>query len=453
MKRLLTSCFGLGMLPIAPGTWGSLPSMLIFALLVSMGISNNYLLLVMLVLTLAGSIVCVGFAPAAIARTGKNDPSEVVADEFAGQAVTFMFACFMPINYICTTAIAGFLLFRVFDVFKPWPIRKLEKFPKGWGILADDLLAGVYAGAALFLCLKFGAIEYLSQLCGAGPLGAGSESLNIFTATILGIVQGITEFLPVSSSGHLVLFGNIFHLDTEKPEMLLFDLAVHIGTLVSIFIVFYKSIVAFLKNMAGFRKYGTMPIEIYKRSPSIHIFVLAIITTGVTGVLGMSFKHYFAAAFGSLRTVALMWIVTGTFLLITDFRKKTRMGIREFGVIAAVIIGLAQTVAILPGVSRSGATICAAILIGLHRRWAVEYSFLIAIPAILAATLVESLENFSKIGSAALPMSAIIVGSVAAAIAGVLALKILIKISRAANLKFFAFYCYILACCVFFLLR
>jgi len=426
--------------------------MLIFALLVSMGISNNYILLVMLVLVLAGSIVCIGFAPAAIARTGKNDPGEVVADEFAGQAVTFMFISFMPINYICTTAIAGFLLFRVFDVFKPWPIRRLEKFPKGWGILADDLLAGVYAGAALFLCLKFGAIDYISQLCGAGPLGAGSESLNIFTATILGIVQGITEFLPVSSSGHLVLFGNIFHLDTEKPEMLLFDLAVHIGTLVSIFIVFYKSIVAFLKNMAGFRKYGTRPIEIYKRSPSIHIFVLAIITTGVTGVLGMSFKHYFAAAFGSLRTVALMWIVTGTFLLITDFRKKTRMGIREFGVIAAVIIGLAQTVAILPGVSRSGATICAAILIGLHRRWAVEYSFLIAIPAILAATLVESLENFSKIGSAALPMSAIIVGSVAAAIAGVLALKILIKISRAANLKFFAFYCYILACCVFFLL-
>jgi undecaprenyl-diphosphatase len=422
--------------------------MVIFALLASMGISNNYLLLVMLLLALAGSIVCVRFAPAAIARTGKNDPGEVVADEFAGQAVTFMFAGFIPINYICTTAIAGFLLFRVFDVFKPWPIRRLEKFPKGWGILADDLLAGVYAGIALFLCLKFGAIDYISQLC-----GAGRESLNIFSATILGIVQGLTEFLPVSSSGHLVLFGNIFHLDTEKPEMLLFDLAVHIGTLVSIFIVFYKSIVAFLKNMAGFRKYGTRPIEIYKRSPSIHIFVLAIITTGVTGVLGMSFKHYFAAAFGSLRTVALMWIVTGTFLLITDFRKKTRMGIREFGVMAAIIIGLAQTVAILPGVSRSGATICAAILIGLHRRWAVEYSFLIAIPAILAATLVESLENFSKIGSAALPMSAIIVGSVAAAIAGVLALKILIKISRAANLKFFAFYCYILACCVFFLLR
>jgi len=448
MRRLLTSCFGLGLLPVAPGTWGSLPSMLIFALLVSMGISNNYLLLVMLVLALAGSIVCVRFAPAAIARTGKNDPSEVVADEFAGQAVTFMFIGNTGTNNICTVAIAGFLLFRVFDVFKPWPIRRLEKFPKGWGILADDLLAGVYAGLALFLCLKFGAIDYISQLC-----GAGSESLNMFTATILGIVQGITEFLPVSSSGHLVLFGDIFHLDTEKPEMLLFDLAVHIGTLVSIFIVFYKSIGAFLKNMAGFRKYGTRPIEIYKRSPSIHILVLAIITTGVTGVIGMSFKHYFAAAFGSLRTVALMWIVTGTFLLITDFRKKTRMGIREFGVMAAVIIGLAQTAAILPGVSRSGATICAAILVGLHRRWAVEYSFLIAIPAILAATLVESLENFSKIGSAALPISAIIVGSIAAAIAGVLALKILIKISRAANLKFFAFYCYILACCVFFLLR
>ena len=163
MRRLLTSCFGLGLLPVAPGTWGSLPVMLIFALLVSMGISNNYLSLVMLVLALAGSIVCVGFAPAAIARTGKNDPGEVVADEFAGQAVTFMFACFMPINYICTTAIAGFLLFRLFDVFKPWPIRKLEALPSGWGILADDLLAGVYAAIILQICAMSNLIAFLSK--------------------------------------------------------------------------------------------------------------------------------------------------------------------------------------------------------------------------------------------------------------------------------------------------
>jgi undecaprenyl-diphosphatase len=104
----------------------------------------------------------------------------------------------------------------------------------------------------------------------------------------------------------------------------------------------------------------------------------------------------------------------------------------------------------MPGISRSGATICAAILIGLHRRWAVEFSFLIAIPAILGATAVELIQNFDKINSAAMPLSTIIVGPAVAAIVGIAALKILIKVSRKANLKIFAFYCYILACFVFF---
>lgn len=163
MKRLLTSCFGLGLLPVAPGTWGSLPSMLIFALLVSMGISNNYILLVMLVLALAGSIVCVGFAPAAIARTGKNDPGEVVADEFAGQAVTFMGIAAITPSQTCVAAAFGFLLFRLFDIVKPWPIRKLEKLPQGWGILADDLLAGVYAAVVFQVCVFSGLIAFLSE--------------------------------------------------------------------------------------------------------------------------------------------------------------------------------------------------------------------------------------------------------------------------------------------------
>jgi phosphatidylglycerophosphatase A len=108
----------------------------------------------MAVMALAASAVCVKFAPAVIAATGKDDPREVVADEFAGQAVTFLAAPFLFIPTIWVTAVLGFLLFRLFDIFKPWPARRLEKLPKGWGILADDLLAGVYAGAALLICLK-----------------------------------------------------------------------------------------------------------------------------------------------------------------------------------------------------------------------------------------------------------------------------------------------------------
>lgn len=159
MKRLLTSCFGLGRLPIAPGTWGSLPPAIIFALMSCLGASAGLILIVMAAMVLLGSVVCVKFAPIVIAVTGKNDPSELVADEFAGQALTFLPIPLLtaPVEtntQIGITAILGFLLFRLFDIIKPWPIRKLEKLSRGWGILADDLLAGLYATIVLLVCVR-----------------------------------------------------------------------------------------------------------------------------------------------------------------------------------------------------------------------------------------------------------------------------------------------------------
>ena len=160
MKRMLTSCFGLGRLPLAPGTWGSLPPVIIFGLISFFGASPALITNVMAALALAGGVVCVQFAPAAIAATGKNDPREVVADEFAGQAVVFLFSPFLAMGQatgrqILVTAFIGFVLFRLFDISKPWPIRKLEKYPAGWGILADDLLAGVFAWTVLQICTRF----------------------------------------------------------------------------------------------------------------------------------------------------------------------------------------------------------------------------------------------------------------------------------------------------------
>jgi len=447
MKRLLASCFGLGRLPVAPGTWGSVPPVLLFALIGHFSTSTMITSIIMATLAVAGSVVCVKFASAVISAVGKTDPREIVADEFAGQAVTFLAVPFLfmgklPSSQIWAIAVLGFLLFRLFDIAKPWPIRRLEKLPQGWGILADDLLAGVYAGIVLLFCYRTGIVEYLSGLflCSEG------SSINIFSAVILGAVQGLTEFLPVSSSGHLVLFETLFNFDPEKPGMLLFDLAVHVGTVASIFIVFRKSIIAFAKNLTAFRKYGSTVAAIYQRSPSVHFLVLAIVATGVTGILGVLFKDYFTSARGNLAIVGLMWVLTGTLLLITDLRKKTRLGLRQFGVLAAVLIGVSQAAAIMPGISRSGATICTAILIGLHRRWAVEFSFLIAIPAILGATAIQLAGNFTEIGSGGLPISSILIASIVAAIVGVVALKLLVKTARAAKLKIFAFYCYILAC-------
>jgi len=153
MRRLLASCFGLGRLPVTPGTWGSLPTVALFALMFGLGLSTVVVSAVMAICVLLGSVLCIKLAPFVIAATGKTDPSEVVIDEFAGQAVTFLFIAASPINNFWTAALLGFLLFRFFDILKPWPIHKLEKLPAGWGILADDLLAGVFAGIASLFCL------------------------------------------------------------------------------------------------------------------------------------------------------------------------------------------------------------------------------------------------------------------------------------------------------------
>jgi len=447
MKRLVATCFGLGWLPFAPGSWGSLPSVVIFALMCYFQASGILISVVMAALVLVGSYFCVKFTPVVIAISGKNDPPEVVLDEVAGQAITFLAVPFLAEGAVSasqawTIAAAGFLLFRVFDTIKPWPAHKLEKLTAGWGVLADDLMAGVYAGIALFFCIRFGWLEYLSKLFHF------DGRLNIFSAIILGTVQGLTEFLPVSSSGHLVLFETFLKLNPETPQMLLFDLATHIGTLVVIFVAFRKSIAAIFRGLSIDVKVGINPITMYKESPSVHVAVLVVVATIVTGIIGVLLKKYFISARGSLAVVASMWFINGTLLLITDWRKKTSLELQQLGLLAAVLIGLAQAAAIMPAISRSGTTICAAILIGLGRECAVEFSFLIAIPAILGATVIELAGHFGELGSEGLPISSLLTGSIVAAFIGALALKLLIKAVKAANLRFFGFYCYILACFV-----
>jgi phosphatidylglycerophosphatase A len=160
MKRLLTSCFGLGWLPLAPGSWGSLPSAVIFGLAFHFGGSDSLVFLLMLALLICGSIVCLKFSDAAVAATGKDDPNEVVADEVAGQALAFLAMPFvtgeiLSTHQIIVIVVLGYFLFRLFDTIKFWPSYRLEELPAGWGILADDLMAGVYAGITLIIAAKF----------------------------------------------------------------------------------------------------------------------------------------------------------------------------------------------------------------------------------------------------------------------------------------------------------
>jgi phosphatidylglycerophosphatase A len=153
MKNILTSTFGLGKIPWAPGTWGSLPPVILYqALGYLYPASNPYVMAALLVVF---SWICVRFSPAVIRQTGKADPREVVADETAGQALTMLAITILhPVN-ICNTAALGFALFRLFDIAKPWPIRKLETLPAGWGILADDLAAGLAAAVVALIAIRF----------------------------------------------------------------------------------------------------------------------------------------------------------------------------------------------------------------------------------------------------------------------------------------------------------
>ncbi len=155
MKRMLTSCFGLGLLPWCPGTWGSLPPVLLFFLLASLGMPYIWISIVMGIWALAGSIICVSFSPDVINMTGKKDPGEIVIDELAGQSVTFIPVFLLTEINVCLVTAMGFIFFRIFDIAKPFPIKKAEQLPKGWGILADDLLAGVFASVFVFFISFF----------------------------------------------------------------------------------------------------------------------------------------------------------------------------------------------------------------------------------------------------------------------------------------------------------
>ncbi len=148
------------MLPVAPGTWGSIPAALLFGLLCHFHAPLLVVFIVMLATVLGGSMICIIFAPAAIEATGKKDPREVVADEVAGQALTFLVAPLLVGGWLTwISVLVGFVAFRVFDVLKPWPCRWLEKLPAGFGILADDLMAGVYAAIVLQIYI------YLEDFC------------------------------------------------------------------------------------------------------------------------------------------------------------------------------------------------------------------------------------------------------------------------------------------------
>lgn len=264
--------------------------------------------------------------------------------------------------------------------------------------------------------------------------------MNWIEAVVLGVVQGLTEFLPVSSSGHLVLFQHLFGL--VEPE-LLFDICVHVGTLAAVLAVFYRDILNLLSTLArlpGLARAGGGAGALFVNHREFRLMVMIVLGCVPTAVLGVLFAKMAEQLFGTLWLVGAALMVTGTFLWFTKNQKTAARTIRQMKLKDALLIGLVQGLAIVPGISRSGATISAALYLGVDRELAGKYSFLLAIPAILGA-LVLGLD--SEAFHTALPAGTLVMGSLAAAVVGYLALVVLLKMVKKGQLHRFAPYCWL----------
>ena len=261
--------------------------------------------------------------------------------------------------------------------------------------------------------------------------------MNVLQALWLGVLQGATEFLPISSSGHLVLGKAIFGVHTTGVA---YEVFVHFGTFLAILTIFWGDVWNILKAVGRTLRHpspGTWH-ESYHEDPFFRLAILIIIGTIPILVVGFLFEQEIEAAFASPLVVSLALIVTGTFLLGTRW---TRPHDTRFGMVRAFVIGLAQAFAILPGISRSGSTIAAAMYSGVERSEAARFSFLLVLPAILGATILEGAELL-KTGLPSQGVLTLLVGTLAAYCSGAIALKWLLGVIRRGRLDRFAYYCY-----------
>ena len=262
--------------------------------------------------------------------------------------------------------------------------------------------------------------------------------MNEIQALILGIVQGLTEYLPVSSSGHLQIGQRL--LGTDDSGNLTFDIIVHVATVVATLVILHKEVFWIFRGL--FRWNGALNDE-QKYALNILISMIPI------GIVGLCFKDYVDAIFeGSLVVVGICLLVTSLLLALTHFYKpKEKENISRLD---AFIIGIAQALAVLPGLSRSGSTIATGLLLGNDKQKLAQFSFLMVIPPILGEALLDfkhivapSAEYLAEHGGemAAIPTSALIVGFLAAFISGCFACKWMISIVKRCKLIYFSVYC------------
>jgi len=252
--------------------------------------------------------------------------------------------------------------------------------------------------------------------------------MSVIEAIILGIIQGLTEFLPVSSSGHLELAKVILGDNSVPEESMLMTVVLHGATALSTIVVFRKDIVDLLKGLFQFKNNDE-----FKFSLNI---LLSMIPAGAVGVLlDEEIEAFFG---GKVMLVGSMLLVTAILLIFADKAKNTE---KKVGIKEAIIIGISQAIAILPGVSRSGATISTSVLLGIDREKAARFSFLMVVPLILGKMAKDILDGaFNSIDGSLINYG---VGFLAAFVTGILACTWMIKLVKKSKLSYFAYYCLI----------
>ncbi len=256
----------------------------------------------------------------------------------------------------------------------------------------------------------------------------------VFEAIILGVVQGLTEFLPVSSSGHLEILKYIFGYDGTGKESLTLTVMLHGATALSTVVIFWKDIIHILKDILKFE---------WNTGTKFACFIIASMIPAA--VIGLFFEEELEVLFeGKILFVGAMLVVTGGLLILAE---KLGSGDQKLNYKNSLLVGLAQAIAILPGVSRSGATISTSLVLGLDKSQAARFSFLMVLPLIfgkIAKDLIGGEVSFSQA-----EMVPLVAGSIAAFTVGMLACKWMIAIVRRSQLSYFAIYCFTLAAIVY----
>lgn len=273
--------------------------------------------------------------------------------------------------------------------------------------------------------------------------------MSLWKAILLGLIQGITEFLPVSSSGHLAIFQYIFKVNTDTG--MLFEVMLHLGTLISVCIVFWKDIrKLFIEGIhilvdafVNLKIKFTKSDEKYRRivTNAYRKFVLLILATSVpTALIGLILNNVMEAATNSLLVPGICLIINAIILLVVGSLPGGKKKVKKTSYKEAAVIGVAQGLAVMPGISRSGSTISACLGLGFDRSFAVKYSFIASLPAIIGANLLE-LRHLGEAVSSGGEILYYVVGMIVAGIAGYICIRIMMRVVSEKKFSYFAYYC------------